>query len=430
MPFTFRALLLAATLVLAACEITRATNESRAIGGSLDAPPPGSTCRDQAGPTIALTGTHSTWSDTSIAAHTTVDATRALFARGANMPVRLGGGSGICFSGGVIIGRLAPSATWGRMHGTYGLLVKAADSATIENVRIFDYGDGPSFDAQGDATWTVRGTYLKYMRDDCIENDFLNSGTIDDSFFDGCYDGISSREYSATQDGSNNVVVVRNSLIRLQAMDRAYGGALPNHNAFWKWSRSIGPKVALYNTVFRADHPSREGNGAGMYMAPPPGKLLDCENNVMVWLGPGAFPEALPTTFNGKPCFRLLTGAEGLQYWNDAAAQWKANHPWVFVDAWPPIVSLFSPGIVGNTTLSGIVTLTATAVDDQAVAGVQLQLNGESIGAELTESPLTKFTLSWDSRGLPNGSYTLTAKARDTAGRVTTSTGLMVTISN
>lgn len=394
-------------------------------------PPPGTTCLSQTGPSITVSGVLTTWGNTSMAATTKVDATAALFAGGANTPVRIGGGSGICFFAGVIHGALPPSTTWSRMHDTYAMVINTASSLKLENVRIFDYGDGPTLDAQADATWTIRGMYLKYMRDDCIENDFLNSGTIEDSFLDGCYDGVSSRDYSGAQDGSNNVVVVRNSLIRLQAMDQAYGGAVPNHNAFWKWSPSIGPKVALYNTVFRADQRSQEGNGAGMYMGPPPGKLADCENNVMVWLGSGSFPETLPTTFNGKPCFRLLTGAEGLQYWNDAAAQWKANHPWMLVDGGPPIVSLFSPGIVGSTTLTGTVSLTATAVDDQDVAGVQFQLNGQNIGAEMTtESPLTKFTLSWDSRSRPNGTYTLTATARDTAGRATTSAGVTVTVSN
>jgi len=41
------------------------------------------------------------------------------------------------------------------------------------------------------------------------------------------------------------------------------------------------------------------------------GKLFDCENNVMVWLGAGSFPKTLPTTFNGKSCFTLMTGQAG-----------------------------------------------------------------------------------------------------------------------
>src|SRR2546428_8632008 len=73
-----------------------------------------------------------------------------------------------------------------------------------------------------------------------------------------CYDGMSSEEYTSVLDGSSNLVVIRNSLWRLQAMDQAYSGPLPNHNAFWKWS-AIGPKLALYDNVFRADEGSEEG---------------------------------------------------------------------------------------------------------------------------------------------------------------------------
>jgi len=215
---------------------------------------------------------------------------------------------------------------------------------------------------------------------------------------------------------------MKNSLLRLQAMDAAYSGPLPNHNSFWKWDTKA-PKVALYNNIFRADEDSWEsGSGSGMWMGPPPGKLADCENNVMVWLGAGNFndelrargEQGLPATFNGKPCFTITTDQS---VWDTAVAQWKANHPTTVSDVGAPIVSLFSPGLVGSTTLTGIVTLTATAVDDRDVAGVQFKLDGQPIGAEVTsEAPLTKFNLTWDSHTKSNGKYTLTATARDAAG--------------
>src|SRR5947208_9360961 len=60
-----------------------------------------------------------------------------------------------------------------------------------------------------------------------------------------------------------------------------------------------------------------------------------------------------------------------------------------------------------GATLTGTVSLTATAVDDRAMAGVQFQVSGQNIGSEVTtDSPITKFTLAWDSHGVPNGTYT------------------------
>ena len=397
---------------------------------------PGGSCLNQPGPTKTVSGLHtSRWHNMRLADDTRIDASTAqLVSSEAKILVFVGGGQRLCWHGGEIIGQQPPSTPYPTMHDTYGMNAHGP-GFKLESIRIFDTGDGVTMDIPEDANWTLRDVYFKYLRDDCVENDFLNSGVIENSFFDGCYDGMSSREYRGVADGSNNLVVVRNSLWRLQAMDAAYGGPVPNHNAFWKWSgrgrpnNGVGPRLALYDNVFRADEPSWEGDRSGMYMAPPPGKLAACENNVMVWLGSGPFPEPLPATFDGHPCFRLLTGARGLQYWNDAVARWKASHPVVSQDVGAPIVSLWSPR--WTTTLTGVVQLTATAVDDRDVAGVQFKLNDRNIGAEvITEAPITKFPLSWDSRDLPNGTYALTATARDAAGNTRTSAATTVTIRN
>jgi hypothetical protein len=336
------------------------------------------------------------------------------------------------------------------MHSKYPMLVGGSTGGArnihVENVRVFNYGQGISFDAQGNRNWRLTGCYIKYDRQ-AIENDFLNSGTIDDCFIEDAQTFLSSRAYTTTEDGSNNVVIISNSLVSLGAHDGAYLSGLPSHNAFFKWSGSgytpgIGPKVAIYRTIFRADSDSREQENAGVYMEPPPGKLADCEDNIMVWLGPGPYPAPLPPTFNGKPCFTIMTGQAGLDYWNNAVAQWKANHPSSLTDAAPPIVSLFQPGVIGSTTFTGTVTLIATAVDDGDVGSVQFKLNGADIGARQTVNTeyrpsepkywdlRTKYILSWDSRTVPNGTYTLTVTAQDAVGNTATSAGITVTISN
>jgi hypothetical protein len=104
-------------------------------------------------------------------------------------------------------------------------------------------------------------------------------------------------------------------------------------------------------------------------------------------------------------------------------AQWQANHPNTLADIGSPVVSLFSPGVTGSTTLAGTVDVTGTTVDDRDVVGVQFQLNGLNIGSEVTtETSPTKYRLSWDSHGM--------AIARDAAGNTTTSAAVTVTISN
>jgi hypothetical protein len=94
-------------------------------------------------------------------------------------------------------------------------------------------------------------------------------------------------------------------------------------------------------------------------------------------------------------------------------------------DTQAPTVAITPPA--GGATVSGIVTITATASDDQAVAGVRFRVDGANVGAEDTTSP---YSYSWDSRTVPNGAHVLTAVARDTGNNLATSSSVTVTVSN
>jgi hypothetical protein len=94
-------------------------------------------------------------------------------------------------------------------------------------------------------------------------------------------------------------------------------------------------------------------------------------------------------------------------------------------DTTPPTVSITSPA--NGTTVSGTLTVTASAADDVGVAGVQFKYNGVNLDWEDTTAP---YSVSGDTRTVPNGSYTLTAVARDTAGNLTTSAPVTITVSN
>ncbi|HYT99947.1 MAG TPA: Ig-like domain-containing protein [Gemmatimonadales bacterium] len=369
-------------------------------------------------PTITLSGVQtSAFANTSLPDNTQIDASTAQFLTSDNISIRFGGGSNTCYHGGETIGNLPPATSWSSALSHYSM-VPDGPNVTVENVRTFDRGDGVAF-GKNVPNWTLRASYIHYARDGCVENHFVFSGTIDDALLDGCFIGFASRPYTTAQDGSNNVMTIKNTLVRLQPMDGVFTGPLPGHGGFYEWS-ATSPMLSLHNDVFRVDQNLSDHDE---FLAPPPGKLADCANNVMIWLGPGPFPETLPS------CFTVMTGAAGLQYWNNAVAQWKANHPNLLPDVGPPVISLFAPS--DGATLTGTVSLTATAVDDRDMAGVQFQLDGQNVGPEVTtDSPITKFTLSWDSHGMANGTYTLTATARDAAGHTTTSAGITITVSN
>ena len=83
----------------------------------------------------------------------------------------------------------------------------------------------------------------------------------------------------------------------------------------------------------------------------------------------------------------------------------------------PPTVSITAPA--AGATVSGTVAVTAGASDDVGVAGVQFRLGAGNLGSEDTSAP---YSISWDTTTVSNGSYSITAVARDTAGQTTTST--------
>jgi fibronectin type 3 domain-containing protein len=96
------------------------------------------------------------------------------------------------------------------------------------------------------------------------------------------------------------------------------------------------------------------------------------------------------------------------------------------VDTTPPTVSVITP--TGGSTVTGTVSVEASAGDNVDVAGVQFKLDGANLGAEDT-SP-APYSVSWDTTTATNGSHTLTAVARDAASNTTTSSPVAVTVSN
>src|SRR5439155_323522 len=99
-------------------------------------------------------------------------------------------------------------------------------------------------------------------------------------------------------------------------------------------------------------------------------------------------------------------------------AAWRLMLP----DTTPPTVSITAP--TAGTALAGTVTVAAGATDDVGVVGVQFKLDGASLGSENTTAP---YRLAWNTTGVPNGSHTLSAVARDAAGNTAAAAAIIVT---
>ena len=94
-------------------------------------------------------------------------------------------------------------------------------------------------------------------------------------------------------------------------------------------------------------------------------------------------------------------------------------------DTAAPSVSVTAPA--GGATVSGTVTVQASASDNVGVTSVQFTLDGAALGAPDTSAP---YTASWVTTTATAGLHTLRAVARDAAGNETTSVAVTITVDN
>jgi len=93
-------------------------------------------------------------------------------------------------------------------------------------------------------------------------------------------------------------------------------------------------------------------------------------------------------------------------------------------DTTAPTTSISAPS--GGSTVSGTITYSANASDNVGVSKVDFYAGTTLVGSDNT-SP---YSISWNTTGVANGTYSLTTKAYDAAGNVGTSGAVSVTVSN
>ena len=94
-------------------------------------------------------------------------------------------------------------------------------------------------------------------------------------------------------------------------------------------------------------------------------------------------------------------------------------------DTTRPTVAITSPS--AGATITGTVTLSATANDNVGVTRVKWFLDGVMVAFDADGAPWTR---PWNSTTVANGSHKLIAKARDAAGNWGTSRGAVITVAN
>jgi hypothetical protein len=245
-------------------------------------------------------------------------------------------GTDLCLVGGTAQTTLDPEDTpWSTWHRVTAVPVEAP-RVRVVGMTFRNEGDVLAFLARAD-DWQVIGISVDggqalpggYAHDDCIENDAMHGGLVQDSLFDGCWTFFSAtNDAEAALDGSANQVTITGSLVRLQPYRNSFN--VPKygengHSGFFKWARTdsdimIPPALSVTDSVFRSDTPALYGGNENGFLGLPPG--THCERVTLI--GTETWPaDELASWQDQCTDLRLGTVAD----WDDAVAAWKAEHP-------------------------------------------------------------------------------------------------------
>lgn len=279
-------------------------------------------CLTKPGPLITLSGTNTSYRNLSLEKSTKIDASSAIFENEGERPVSIGGETDVCWHSGKVYGGFSLDTSWKTTHPTAGIQIHDGTfRPVIEDAYVDQIGDGIKIrlgEKTGQAgiaePFTVRRVWLRDIRDDCIESDWQAGAVIEDSLLDGCYVAFATRKRpSASTNGSNNIWEIRNTLVYLHDQIGVYKGQSPGHGMFFKWDET-SPKWEMYNSILRVDSEVSQSSNQFNFQLD---KLIDCQNNILVWLGDGPFPAPLPSCF---------TVTKDKSVWDNAVTIWKIQH--------------------------------------------------------------------------------------------------------
>lgn len=239
-------------------------------------------------------------------------------------PFQVFGTPGAIILGGTIKGEIDQTADWRTVydHGNSAAVrIEDTPNATIQDWRISNTWDAVRVSWNSD-NFLIKNVWVTNARDDAVENDRLNSGTIKDSLFDGVFSGVSLDPSSASPvDGRNKTVTLDGVLMRMKSY--VYEGEL-THSAFIKTdSATLGavtPQLRFINNVFALEDVNHHSYRS---MFDAWSHTIESRGNYFLNLSDTPLPAGYPTPPAG---WTVLQGQAARDYWQNARASWITTH--------------------------------------------------------------------------------------------------------
>ncbi|MEO8241976.1 MAG: hypothetical protein ABI832_06655 [bacterium] len=263
-------------------------------------------------------------------------------------PIQIRDSENASLVGGLFAGEVPQKSAWLYTYcNSTGVLVRGSLGAVIEGLRMRRVWDAIRL-TESSSGFVLRGSWVSEVRDDCIENDYLNGGLVEDMLFDGCFSGLSMRPPDGTvRSASGGAVVFSHVLMRMQSF--LYKDDIEQGPPF-KVDETV-PQIEIHDSIIAMDD---RNTVSQLRLKIGWGRIGKCSGNLLLWTADTPFPKK----FARPPdCFRIVEGSEARALWQDARSNWIDCHPLIerFAEDQAPMPEACkTDGIDGQPAKSGL----------------------------------------------------------------------------
>ena len=256
-------------------------------------------------------------------------------------PLQIRDSPAVTLLGGLFSGQVPLLSDWQNTYcNSTGVLLRDSFGAIFEGLRMRRVWDAIRI-TEGSSGFQLRGSWISEVRDDCIENDYLNGGLVEDTLLDGCFSGLSMRPPEGEErSAAGGPFVLRGVLMRMQGYP--YKAQIQEGPPF-KVDETLA-EIEVYDSILvmgNRDTVSQLRLTIGWT------RIGQCSGNLLLWIAETPWPKK----FARPPdCFRLVEGPEARALWQEARRNWIDCHPLIqrFDDDPASVPSACDPGAFGG----------------------------------------------------------------------------------
>ena len=259
-------------------------------------------------------------------------------------PLQIRDSPGVTLLGGLYSGEVPLSSDWESTYcNSTGVLLRDSLDAIFAGLRMRRVWDAIRI-TEGSGGFQLRGSWISEVRDDCIENDYLNGGLVEDTLLDGCFSGLSMRPPGdVDRSPAGGPFVLRGVLMRMQTYP--YKAQLQEGPPF-KADEALA-EIEVHDSILVMGN---RDTVSQLRLAIGWTRIGECSGNLLLWTAETPYPKK----FARPPgCFRLVEGAAARALWQEARRNWIDCHPLIqrFEDDPVSIPSACDPGAFGGLSV-------------------------------------------------------------------------------